>query len=155
MDDIKLMFNTNGKWMRSGNPGSAKDLISWGANVIPERIAYNAGYVDGADWYENPNWYYRTEGNEDIEFKETSAHEIGHEILKSYGTTSYSYKHKGSTTLFTQETLESTPNYPTSGEIDLMKYYQNWIPYDQRDRIVAAEEDVLGLLWLSKIRVEN
>ncbi|WP_159283874.1 hypothetical protein [Tenacibaculum maritimum] len=33
---------------------------------------------------------------ENLEFMDTSAHEIGHTILKAYGGTFYSYGHKGS-----------------------------------------------------------
>ncbi|WP_198553848.1 hypothetical protein [Tenacibaculum sp. Bg11-29] len=51
---------------------------------------------------------------------------------------------------------EGGENYPYKGEIDLMKYYNNnnnnnnpyWSDFD---RIVADQEDVLGLLWLTKL----
>ncbi|WP_165769829.1 hypothetical protein [Flavobacterium araucananum] len=47
----------------------------------------------------------------------------------------------------------SGENYPVSGEVDLMKYYNN-------DRIkdtlktIASEKDVLGLIWLTKIKIK-
>ncbi|WPO83654.1 hypothetical protein SD427_04785 [Chryseobacterium sp. JJR-5R] len=98
-------------------------------------------------------WRYRFENNEDREFKETTAHEIGHTILKAYGGTIYSYGHKGSVNPYTQnENANATP-YPISGEIDIIPYYTNWLDYDQRNRMVAAERDVLSLLWLTKIKI--
>lgn len=156
MDDINLVFNTNGSWLRSGNPGSlAQNPISWFANVLPERIAYNAGYIDFSDWNEKSAWRYVTEASEDIEFAYTAAHEIGHEILKSYGTTAYSYGHKDTSTVVTQSTKDTAPACPAAGEIDLMKYYKYSPLTSQIKRIVAAEVDVLGLLWLSKLRVKH
>ncbi|WP_165764899.1 hypothetical protein [Flavobacterium davisii] len=50
--------------------------------------------------------------------------------------------------------------YPKTGEIDLMKYYNNL--YDKKGRIisssdlrrtVASEKDVIGFLWLAKIKI--
>ncbi|GEN77552.1 hypothetical protein CHA01nite_32920 [Chryseobacterium hagamense] len=35
--------------------------------------------------YADDQWDYTFKNKEDIEFKFTTAHEIGHEILKSYG----------------------------------------------------------------------
>ena len=50
--------------------------------------------------------------------------------------------------------------YPTTGEIDLMKYYHSLSPenkiiaYPDSSRTVASEKDILGLLWLSKIEIK-
>lgn len=44
-------------------------------------------------------------------------------------------------------------NYPAFGEIDLMKYYNGDKPKDFHKRIIATERDVLGLIWLSKIKI--
>lgn len=87
MDDMHLIYNINRKWMRSGNPGSATlNQISWIGNLISrEAVCYNVGYIK----YSN-GWSFESGSNEDINFKETAAHEIGHEILKSYGGTVYS-----------------------------------------------------------------
>ena len=85
------------------------------------------------------------------DFKMTSAHEIGHEILVAFGGHAYSKRHKGSSTLITQEVLPSEPPFPKIGEIDLMKYYKNY--YDI-PRTIASEIDVLGLLWLTKIKIK-
>lgn len=50
MDDISLVYNTNGDWMRSGNPGSATlNPISWIGNLVSrEPVCYNVGYIKGA-----------------------------------------------------------------------------------------------------------
>lgn len=148
MDDISLIFNTNGEWMRSRNPGTVSGIVSLVGNFLSERIAYNAGYLE----YSN-GWGYQQESDEDKTFTETAAHEIGHEILKDYNGDNYSYKHKGSSTYSdTKPVSEGGEEYPQAGEIDLMKYY-NDEPYNKDySRIVAAEEDVTGLVWLSGIK---
>jgi len=79
------------------------------------------------------------------------AHEIGHEILKAFGDVYYSYGHKGSVNTVTQKIKDGIPKYPSTGEIDLMKYYQNY--YDI-PRTIASKTDVLGLLWLTKIKIK-
>ncbi|WP_231433824.1 hypothetical protein, partial [Chryseobacterium sp. Leaf313] len=62
MDDISLVYNTNGSWMRSGNPGTATwNPISWVGNLISrEAVCYNVGYIK----YSN-GWNYESENNED------------------------------------------------------------------------------------------
>lgn len=68
--------------------------------------------------------------------------------------TSYSYSHKGSVNVVTQSNSDLSTNYPTSGEIDIMPYYNNYIPISERKGMVAAEKDVLSLLWLTKIKIK-
>ena len=150
MDDVSLVFNTNNKWMRSGNPGSATlNPISWIGNLVSrEAVCYNVGYIKG------DKWSYREINNEEIDFSETSAHEIGHEILKSYGGTNYSYGHKGTVNVVTQSSNSNSGKNPTSGEIDLMPYYTDWLDYSQKNRIAASEKDVLSLIWLTKIIIK-
>ncbi|MFH7001884.1 hypothetical protein [Flavobacterium bizetiae] len=44
--------------------------------------------------------------------------------------------------------------YTIKGEIDLMKYVdENIRPTDYYSRVVIAPEDLLGLIWLTKIKV--
>lgn len=122
-----MVYNTNGNWIRSGNPGSIKDPLTIGGNIFSiQAICYNIGYIYSLEWYEfykKNNWRYRDESNEDIEFKETSAHEIGHEIIKKYGGPIYSYGHKETVNpVFQYENSNAIP-YPKTGEIDLMPYY--------------------------------
>jgi hypothetical protein len=150
MDDLDLIFNTNGDWMRSGNPGSATlNPISWVGNLVSrEAVCYNVGYIKIS------RWRYREATSEDLEFKFTAAHEIGHEILKSYGGTGYSYGHKGSVNVVTQSMKDNAPNYPSSGEIDIMPYYPNDPPLSQYNRYAAAEKDVLALIWFTKIELK-
>ncbi|MFC6269717.1 hypothetical protein [Frigoriflavimonas asaccharolytica] len=150
MDDVSLVYNTNGKWMRSGNPGTATlNPISWIGNLVSrEAICYNVGYIKFSN-----GWGFTYDYNEDIKFKFTSAHEIGHEILKSYDITAYSYGHKGSVHVITQSMKDNSSSYSTSGEIDIMPYYPNDPPLALYDKYAAAEKDVLGLIWLSKIKI--
>ncbi len=147
LDDIKVFLNTNQKWQRSGNPGSITDVISLFGNLVPERIAYNVGYIK----YSN-GWYYRDPNAEDIDFTYTAAHEIGHEIIKHFGGTAYSYGHKGTSTVITQKTKNNAPNYPTNGEIDLMKYFSNYMPESEMHRIAISEGDLLGILGSFKLK---
>ncbi|WBX77802.1 hypothetical protein PG911_05955 [Tenacibaculum ovolyticum] len=102
--------------MRSGNPGTVEDPISYFGNIFSrEAICYNIGYIK----YSN-GWGYKTEARENIELKYISAHEIGHTILKAYGGTFYSYGHKGSVNPITQNLKQSAPKIPIDGEIDIM-----------------------------------
>ncbi|MCG7503013.1 hypothetical protein MHM83_14170 [Tenacibaculum sp. Mcav3-52] len=159
MDDVSLIFNTNGDWMRSGNPGTVEDPISFVGNIVSrEAVCYNVGYI--YEYFYVDSWDYQTSINEDNEFKETSAHEIGHTILKAYGGTFYSYGHKGSVNTITQKQKSSAPVYPVSGEVDIMPYLKkNKYGGKRRQpniykRLVASEKDVLSLLWLTKLKLK-
>ena len=153
MDDINVKYNTNAEWGRSSNPGSVRDPSSFFGNFVPERITYNVGWIE----YDS-GWYYVMPATEDKDFEETSAHEIGHEILSAYGKSPYSYGHKGSSTLVTQKTKplsEGGISYPSSGEIDLMKYYNGTRPNNFFSRVVASEVDVKSLLWLARVEFDD
>lgn len=76
---------------------------------------------------------------------------MGHEILKFFGGTDYSYEHKGSTYIWQSEN-GTQGSYPSQGEIDIMPYYENYIPIKDRKRMAASEKDVLGLIWLTKLK---
>ncbi|CAA0207960.1 conserved hypothetical protein [Tenacibaculum maritimum] len=156
MDDVDLIFNTNHKWMRSGNPGTVEDPISFVGNIVSrEAICYNVGYIKYSK-----RWNYNQPHNEDLEFKFTSAHEIGHTILKAYGGTFYSYDHKGSVNTITQNKKSNAPKFPLEGEIDIMPYHKEnklgkW--YRQSNyykRRVAHKKDVLSLIWLTKLNLK-
>ena len=144
--------------------------------VLKREEKWNVGYVNNKYKYESyllfekDSWIYiddtlldlKGRCKVDLEFSYTAAHEIGHNILRSYaeggGSADYSYKHKGSSGYSeTKSVSEGGVIYPRKGEIDLMKYYNN-TPYFLNfdfDRIVAAEEDVKGLLWLTKIKIKK
>ena len=155
MDVVSLIYNTNNTWLRSGNPGTVEDLLSAGGNVISRQaICYNVGYIK----YSN-DWGYQYHADEDLDLKDTSAHEIGHSILKAYGGTIYSYGHKGSVNSIAQMQYPWAPEYPLSGEIDIMPYHSD-NKYGNKNnqldffkRRVAVENDVLGLIWLTKINI--
>ena len=164
----KIVYQSNCEKGRSRN---------WEAS----RILYFAeGYLYDSDWGEYKNnltlqrdkgWYYRSEDKIEErrtfilsqplieDFMMTAAHEIGHEILVSFGGFAahiHSKTHKGTSTLLTQKTIEdeknlSKTNYPSTGEIDLMKYYSN---YYEIERTVASEFDVIHLIGLTKMKVE-
>lgn len=151
MDNVALTFNTNGPWMRSGNPGTVDDPVSFVGNLVSrEAVAYNAGYIRRGS-----RWSYDEPSAEDVDFRFTAAHEIGHSILKAYGGTAYSYGHKGSVHVVTQTMKDDAPPAPASGEVDIMPYYPNSVPLSQYNRYAAAEADALGLIWLTKLRIDR
>ena len=114
---------------------------------LSRKLFYKVGYVK-----ENI-WNYIDENKALLDFQETSAHEIGHKLLEDYGGKTYSYKHKGSST-WGQSPLKGT-TYPKTGEIDLMKYTdEDFLPKDFYERVVLSKEDVIGILWLSKINIK-
>ncbi|MCC9074305.1 DUF4280 domain-containing protein [Flavobacterium sp. F-65] len=185
MDDIDLKYSTNLYWGRSNNSGDASTIKSVIANILEyipyvplnETIYYNAGYQDynlkiqtellrnDADWryIDETFFYYGNNKNtpiEDKEFSFTSAHELGHSILKaiaekSGGSTDHSYQHKGSSDYSDVLPIsKGGKKYPKIGEIDLMKYYNNDPHRYDYDRVVATEDDVLGLIWLTKIEIK-
>ncbi|WP_155995145.1 hypothetical protein [Tenacibaculum ovolyticum] len=47
-------------------------------------------------------------------------------------------------------------NFPSKGnEIDLMKYYNGKKPVDFYERRVASKEDLIGLIWLTKLKIKK
>ncbi|MDN3694522.1 hypothetical protein QWZ06_20760 [Chryseobacterium tructae] len=60
---------------------------------------------------------------------------------------------------FDQHTKDDAPEFPLSGEIDLMPYYRDNILGDEHKqpnyflRRIAVEKDVLILLWLTKVEI--
>lgn len=137
MDDVSIIYNA-GEWLRSSNPGTMTgNPITWIAQFAYERIVYN-----------------HSSARPKTHFMITSAHEIGHEILKSYGGTAYSYEHKGTSTLFqsTKAVDKGGENEPTQpDEVDLMKYYNKIDWATNVPRIKASEADALSLLWLAAV----
>jgi hypothetical protein len=127
-------------------------MTAIGNIVSRQAICYNVGYI--YEYFYKYKWGYQSEINEDEEFKFTSAHETGHEILKKYGGTIYSYGHKGSVNSVTQNMKDNAPFYIANGEIDIMPYYPQSPPPSLYNRYVVAEKDVLGLLWLTKIKIK-
>jgi len=138
--------------LQFGNPGSATwNPISWIGNAVSrEAICYNVGYIKYSK-----GWGYNHHSNEDIDFKFTAAHEIGHEILKSYGGTVYSYGHKGSVHVVTQSMKKNAIDLDlrSNTEIDIMPYYPTSPNLSLFNRYVASEKDVLSLIWLTKLKI--
>ena len=149
LNPLSLIYNTNGNWGRSGNPG------------ILGKIYYNIGYCNFLDWYQPSfinQWGYldliRNKVDEDFQY--TAAHELGHSILKAYGGKWYSFTHDRSSKIW--QTPNGNKSYAiekSSGEINLMHYFKD-DPYQSKydyDLIYASEQDVLGLIWLTKLMI--
>lgn len=72
----------------------------------------------------------------------------------------YSYGHKGSVNSIFQNKKKSAQEFSLSGEIDLMPYFNDNILGNKHNqpnfflRRVAAEKDVLSLVWLTKINIQ-
>lgn len=150
MDDIDVTYNTNGDWLRSSNPGSVRGVFSLFGNLVPERVVYNIGWLKFGN-----RWRYVVPSGADQEFLEDAAHEIGHEILGAYGGDTYSYGHRGSSTVVSQRRKplgDGGVSFPASGEIDLMKYYHGVRPPGYFSRLTATEQDVESLIWLARVR---
>ncbi|MFL0088149.1 hypothetical protein [Tenacibaculum maritimum] len=54
----------------------------------------------------------------------------------------------------TQNKKSNAPKLPLEGEIDIMPYYANVIPYYKYDNFSAANNDVVSLIWLTKIELK-
>lgn len=165
MSAIQLIFTTTKRYMRSRNPGKTCDNLSFLVKIfIKGKVFYNVGYHYARKDRKNRKNKKpataatiataadaaATEG-----FKFDIAHEIGHEILQMFGGSMYSYKHKNTSTLI-QTTKMSTAKLPSSGTVDLMKYYRRK-KRDKRDNPdesnngiywAVNEDDMLGLIWL-------
>jgi len=93
------------------------------------------------------------------DFKLVSAHEFGHSVLMYVDGIILSWGHKGSTNALFQNIKASTPGYPTSGKIDLMKYYdeiKNKADFSRRvTDSIAMEVDIKRLIWSSEITWKN
>jgi hypothetical protein len=152
MNDIKLVFNTNKRSMRSRNLGKVVPPISTLVKIFAHaRVVYHEGYLrQPGDW---DRW---DESLAVADFKYTAAHEIGHEILQAFGNAIYSYKHKGTSTL-SQKPKKGAPWYPAKNEIkelDVMKYYRGDKYFNYFKMYVVTEEDLSGLIWLIKVGIK-
>jgi hypothetical protein len=101
-------------------------------------------YNEGCAKYADPNnWQAIADGL----YKETGGHEWGHTVLQHAVGLTYSWTHKGSSTIF-QNPSDSATNYPASGDIDIMLYYKNGLPPAARS--FATDLDVRRLISLAK-----
>ncbi|MFE2282907.1 helix-hairpin-helix domain-containing protein [Streptomyces sp. NPDC059443] len=120
------------------------------------RRSHNSGIIDASVFY-NKGFYGGLNARGDQNFEQVSAHEFGHSVLWAWGGKSLSWGHKGTVndSLLSiwdfQDPSPSATPYPTTGEIDLMKYYTDSLPSDFYSRVIAAGEDVQRLINLSSV----
>jgi hypothetical protein len=122
---------------------------------IGKRSFNLATFGDGnptVDLYDPGLEKYYTPAQLDDDMRETGAHELGHSILRAMpgGGVWHSLTHKG-TSSAGQVTEASAPTYPTSGDVDVMLYY-NSSPNMRTKRFAAtrgAPADVEGLVSMS------
>jgi hypothetical protein len=88
-----------------------------------------------------------TKENEEMGY--VGAHELGHSVLRAKpgGSILHSLTHKGSSTVG-QQTAPTAPTYPSTGEVDVMLYYNNepGIATKRYSDTKAASSDVEGLV---------
>lgn len=139
MPEMKLTYVTNvdpnDPMFRSSN------------SALSRKTAYITGYL----YFDRTTWGFYPETVSDKSFKETIAHETGHAIVEAYGGVMDSITHHGSSEIW--QVPKSGTSYPTSGEIDLMKYAKgNLTAIPNWDKnMVANKKDVTGLLFISGI----
>lgn len=143
----------NRYWSRNIKVGSATWNVrvrtiqsSSGKDVLVKYFAKNKGNTrsHNSDILKMTMKYLSFRSDRDALFQKTAAHEIGHSYLNAARGLWYSWTHKGSSTIF-QKVKSSSPPYPTTGEIDLMKYYNGGrLSYS---RVKAAEADVKDLIF--------
>ncbi|MFK7031837.1 hypothetical protein [Flavobacterium oreochromis] len=144
----KIIYQTNIEDGRSRN---------W---ELSRKLFFYEGYLYYPDWksqgaskliFQNQGWYYKLADIDD--FKMTAAHEIGHEVLLTYGGHIYSKTHKGTShwSMIIQNPSSNATLKPSTGEIDLMKYY---LDYYDIPRTIITEFDLLKLLWLTKLKIK-
>ncbi len=116
--------------------------------------SHNSGIID-ASFIHNIGFFRGSKALADRDFMLVSAHEFGHSVLEYFGDADLSWTHKGSTNKYLQNTKPTTPGYPSTGEIDLMKYYdrkKNAVSATSlHSRTLADEVDVMRLVWMSKV----
>ncbi len=119
-----------------------------------KKIYHNAGFWDAARY---------PTGFADSDLEHTAAHEFGHLVLNDYGDggliPEYSWSHKQTSSVLTQSPNDNHP-VPGNGEIDVMHYHSDYPRGPQGyqnywSRSVASEQDVKGLLWLSRVRFND
>ena len=116
--------------------------------------SHNTGFIDASFIY-NKGFFRGMNGMSDRDFMLVSAHEFGHSVLEYFGDTDLSWTHKNTTNKYLQNIKSTTPGYPSTGEIDLMKYYDS-----NKGKVSAAhlykksiadEIDVKRLIWMSNL----
>ena len=119
-----------------------------------KKIYHNQGFWSAANY---------PAGFADGDFEHTAAHEVGHLILNEYGdgglVPEYSWSHKETSTVLTQSPVANHP-VPGSGEVDVMHYHSDSprgpLGYqDYWNRAGDSEQDVKGLLWLSRVQFDD
>ncbi len=109
MSSVPLIYNTNNDAIRSGNPGGSMiDKVLPDTGLI-QRLSYNAGHIKFNSWQycgEHDDFSYYDAISE---FKQTTAHEIGHEILLECYDVIYSWQHKGSS-YYLPQNIKPTPD---------------------------------------------
>ena len=87
----------------------------------------------------------------DNDYKLVAAHEIGHPILTLADGLKYSWGHEGTSGVFGGEN-GTRASASSTGEINLMKYYERVSDKAKYDRSIASESDVKNLIYISTRR---
>ncbi len=154
---VKVVADVNAKPSAKNFPLISSLSADFGRSTsfaMFKKIYHNQGFWHAANY---------PAGFADGDFEHTAAHEVGHLILNEYGdgglVPEYSWSHKETSTVLTQSPVANHP-VPGSGEVDVMHYHSDSPrgPQGYKDywnRAVASEQDVKGLLWLSRVQFDD
>ena len=133
-EDFEIIHNlmeTEAEWERSYS-------ITFFPVIGKRKIYYN----DRTSFKEN------SKPGDDIEYLHTSAHEVGHVVLKHAYSREHSWEHQGTSTLFSQKELPDSPVLPgevSDTEVELMWYYQDWAKGQKYESAgIASKLDIRG-----------
>lgn len=85
----------------------------------------------------------------DKDYQLVAAHEVGHPILTLAANREYSWSHEGTSGTFGGDNGTYAP-VPKTGEMNLMKYYEDASVNMKYARSIASESDVKNLIYISK-----
>ena len=92
----------------------------------------------------------------DVEYLHTSAHELGHVLLKHAYGRKHSWEHQGTTGFAKQDPLPDAPLLPantSATEVELMWYYKKWVTGQKSyyNDGIASKSDIRGAIWLATL----
>lgn len=142
----------------SSSPNKDVDICVWGnygdysSDSPPRSVNMDWGIWDMTVWLNRGSFGSTSTqiGYSELNFKETAAHELGHSILYAQAGRKHSWSHKGTSTQLGGK-VDDQPACPSTGDIDIMKYYDNngyMCPgsYSQFGRVKPVNWDVAKMI---------
>ncbi|WP_150614338.1 hypothetical protein [Pandoraea terrigena] len=130
---VRLKIDNGKEYVRSFNTNGAGFPFSVPGATINYQQGFSGGNLDWAD----------------KDYQLVSAHEIGHPILTLAAGREYSWSHEGTSGTLGGDNGTYAP-VPKTGEMNLMKYYEDASVNMRYARSIASESDVKNLIYISK-----